>query len=149
MKDPKQTWKEVDRNGGGKILFNEFCDWAIRKNLDLEDDDNDDEDAASDINIPPHQYKTKPNFNLTGNSQQKRVKTSMSVRDQLYELVKENINNPKKLQEICQITTHVKIDFKQLIHQAKIQVMKERQANAQSETTKAEDLVLKRIEMSK
>jgi hypothetical protein len=54
MRDPKQTWKEVDRNGGGKILFNEFCDWAIHKNLDLEDDDNDDEDAASDINIPPH-----------------------------------------------------------------------------------------------
>ncbi len=142
MRDPKQTWNEVDRNGGGKVLFNEFCDWAIRKNLDLEDDDNDDEDAASDINIPPHQYKTKkqqPNFNLTGNSQQKRQKTAMSVRDQLYELVKDNINNPKKLQEICQMTTHVKIDFKQLIHQAKIQVMKERQASAQSATTKAED----------
>jgi hypothetical protein len=82
MRDPKKTWNEVDRNGGGKILFNEFCDWAIRKNLDLEDDDDDDEDAKSEINIPPHQYKTKPNFNITGTSQQaKRQKTPMSVRD--------------------------------------------------------------------
>jgi hypothetical protein len=24
------------------VLFSEFCDWAIKKNLDLEDDDNDD-----------------------------------------------------------------------------------------------------------
>ena len=73
----------------------------------------------------------------------------MALRDQLFELVKENLHNPKKLQEICRLNTHVKIDFQQLIHQAKIQVMKERQSVAQGATSKADDQVLKRIELSK
>lgn len=34
-----KTFKEVDKNEGGFILFDEFADWAIQKNLDLEDDD--------------------------------------------------------------------------------------------------------------
>lgn len=34
-------FKQVDKNGGGTILFDEFCAWAIKKNLDLEDDDDD------------------------------------------------------------------------------------------------------------
>ena len=29
----------IDKNGGGQILFNEFVDWALSKNLDLEDDE--------------------------------------------------------------------------------------------------------------
>jgi len=33
----------VDTNGGGAILFKEFCAWAIKKSLDMEDND-DDED---------------------------------------------------------------------------------------------------------
>ena len=33
------TFDEIDTNGGGKILFSEFCRWAIKKSLDLEDDD--------------------------------------------------------------------------------------------------------------
>ncbi len=41
MSDPTLTWKEIDLNAGGKILFDEFCQWAILKNLDLEDDDDD------------------------------------------------------------------------------------------------------------
>ncbi len=44
----------MDRNGGGKVLFDEFCDWAIRMNLDLDDDDDDDEDSEVDIIVPPH-----------------------------------------------------------------------------------------------
>ena len=32
-------FNRIDVNGGGIILFNEFCDWAIKKSLDLEDDD--------------------------------------------------------------------------------------------------------------
>ena len=28
-----------DKDGGGMVLFVEFCDWAIKKNLDIEDDD--------------------------------------------------------------------------------------------------------------
>ena len=37
--DAEKTFKEIDTNAGGSILFDEFCDWAIKKNLDLEDDD--------------------------------------------------------------------------------------------------------------
>jgi Ca2+-binding EF-hand superfamily protein len=37
--DPAATFSSIDTNGGGSILFDEFCHWAIKKNLDLEDDD--------------------------------------------------------------------------------------------------------------
>lgn len=37
----EKEFKSIDRNGGGSILFDEFCKWAIKKNLDLEDDDDD------------------------------------------------------------------------------------------------------------
>ena len=43
MSNPEKNWREADRDGGGKILFIEFCDWAIKKNLDLDDDDDDDD----------------------------------------------------------------------------------------------------------
>ena len=33
---------KIDKNGGGQILFNEFVDWALEKNLDIEDDIDDD-----------------------------------------------------------------------------------------------------------
>ena len=32
-------FKLIDTNGGGIVLFDEFADWAIKKELDLEDDD--------------------------------------------------------------------------------------------------------------
>ena len=31
-------FNQLDKNKAGMILFNEFIDWALRKNLDLEDD---------------------------------------------------------------------------------------------------------------
>ncbi|GAB5360037.1 hypothetical protein AAMO2058_000593100 [Amorphochlora amoebiformis] len=37
--DPKSAFKSIDKNGGGFILFNEFCDFAIALSLDLEDDE--------------------------------------------------------------------------------------------------------------
>merc|ERR1712013_279413 len=37
--DVEASFREIDTNGGGSILFDEFCAWAIKKNLDLEDDD--------------------------------------------------------------------------------------------------------------
>ena len=37
--DMEATFKEVDINGGGMILFSEFVRWAINRSLDLEDDD--------------------------------------------------------------------------------------------------------------
>merc|ERR1712240_206355 len=37
--DPEADFKSIDTNGGGSILFDEFCQWAIKKSLDLEDDE--------------------------------------------------------------------------------------------------------------
>ena len=45
MSNPEKKWREADRDGGGQILFIEFCDWAIKNQLDLDDDDDDDNDA--------------------------------------------------------------------------------------------------------
>ena len=42
MSNPDKMWKECDRDGGGMVLFIEFCDWAVKKHLDLEDDDDED-----------------------------------------------------------------------------------------------------------
>ena len=39
--DAEEEFKKIDTNNGGSILFDEFCKWAITKNLDLEDDDDD------------------------------------------------------------------------------------------------------------
>ncbi len=44
VSNPEKLWREADRDGGGQVLFIEFCDWAIKKNLDLDDDDDDDND---------------------------------------------------------------------------------------------------------
>lgn len=37
--DPEAEFNQIDTNGGGVILFEEFCSWAISKSLDIEDDD--------------------------------------------------------------------------------------------------------------
>ena len=37
--DPVKEFNKIDTNHGGAILFDEFCSYAIKKNLDLEDDD--------------------------------------------------------------------------------------------------------------
>ena len=37
--DPSAEFKKIDKNQGGYILFDEFCEWAIKKNLDLENED--------------------------------------------------------------------------------------------------------------
>lgn len=39
--DAEEEFKAIDTNGGGIILFDEFCKWAITRSLDLEDDDDD------------------------------------------------------------------------------------------------------------
>merc|ERR1712146_242386 len=33
--NPEAEFKAIDKNGGGIILFDEFADWALRKQLDL------------------------------------------------------------------------------------------------------------------
>ena len=35
----KQLFKQADRDGQGCILFDEFVEWAIKKNLDIDTDD--------------------------------------------------------------------------------------------------------------
>lgn len=39
IKDADAEFKKIDTNGGGSIMFDEFCAYAIAKDLDLEDDD--------------------------------------------------------------------------------------------------------------
>ena len=36
MADPEQEFKNLDKNGGGQILFREFCEWSVRKHLEFE-----------------------------------------------------------------------------------------------------------------
>ena len=43
IEDPVAEFKKIDKNGSGNIMFEEFCEYAIQKNLDLEDDDDFDE----------------------------------------------------------------------------------------------------------
>jgi len=49
VNDPSETFAQIDTNGGGSILFDEFCHWAISKNLDLEDDDDFFDESMKDI----------------------------------------------------------------------------------------------------
>ena len=39
VEDPEQTFKNIDTNGGGEILFDEFAEWVISQGLDDEDED--------------------------------------------------------------------------------------------------------------
>jgi hypothetical protein len=39
MSDPGAQWKECDKDGAGMVLFAEFCDWAIKMNLNVQGDD--------------------------------------------------------------------------------------------------------------
>jgi hypothetical protein len=41
--NPEKTFKEIDDNGGGILLFDEFSEFCIESSLDL-DDDKDEED---------------------------------------------------------------------------------------------------------
>lgn len=45
IENPAAEFKSIDKNNTGSIMFDEFCEYAIHKNLDLEDDDDFDEKA--------------------------------------------------------------------------------------------------------
>jgi Ca2+-binding EF-hand superfamily protein len=82
--NPQESFKEIDSDGGGKVLFDEFCVWAANKNLDIDDDDDfsmSSEDAQkltnSDIKIKSEQktegFKNQNNddtsdFNIVNNN---------------------------------------------------------------------------------
>jgi len=36
MENPKATFQEIDFDWSGTITFDEFCDWSIKKNLDMD-----------------------------------------------------------------------------------------------------------------
>eukprot|EP00347_Sterkiella_histriomuscorum_P016183 403354171 len=74
-------------------------------------------------------------------------KRTLGFRDQLIEQIKENIHNPKILKELQQKNTHIKVDFNQLIHQAKLLIVKENKQK--SKTSTVEDEISKRIENSR
>ena len=38
IEDLEAEFDFIDTNGGGQVLFNEFIDWALAKDLDIEDD---------------------------------------------------------------------------------------------------------------
>ena len=43
--NPEAEFHKIDKNKGGSIMFDEFAEYAIKKNLDLEDDDDFDDKA--------------------------------------------------------------------------------------------------------
>ena len=43
--NPEEEFNKIDKNKGGSIMFDEFSEYAIQKNLDLEDDDDFDDKA--------------------------------------------------------------------------------------------------------
>jgi hypothetical protein len=48
IEDPKSAFDGIDIEGNGEILFQEFCHWAIQKNMELEcEDENFDDEALS------------------------------------------------------------------------------------------------------
>jgi hypothetical protein len=61
IKDPAEVFAQIDIDGGGMILFDEFADWAIRKQLDLPDDD-DAENAGGGAGVS----RTGPDIKVRG-----------------------------------------------------------------------------------
>jgi len=39
INDAQKSYNEIDIDASGKVNFDEFCSWAIKKHLDIEDDD--------------------------------------------------------------------------------------------------------------
>merc|ERR1711881_87594 len=48
IEDMEAEFDKIDANAGGQILFTEFVDWALEKNLDLEDDVDQEEAAPAE-----------------------------------------------------------------------------------------------------
>ena len=59
--DPSAEFALIDRNGGGEILFDEFCDWALSRHLATfaADDEELDEQLASNVKTSKHRVKKK------------------------------------------------------------------------------------------
>merc|ERR1712223_1345171 len=55
IEDLEAEFEKIDTNAGGQILFTEFVDWALEKNLDIEDDVDVEETAPAE----PEEEKTE------------------------------------------------------------------------------------------
>jgi len=65
VEDMEAEFNIIDDNGGGIILFDEFCEWALAKKLDLEDDiELTDEAITTSTLIPKPTALTKENNEL-------------------------------------------------------------------------------------
>ena len=49
VEDPEAEFKAIDTNGGGQILFDEFCDWALHKGLDYDPDMIEDTETSNEV----------------------------------------------------------------------------------------------------
>ena len=47
--DPEKEFQKIDTNGEGSVSFEEFCQYAIKKSLDLEEDDGFDDDELKNL----------------------------------------------------------------------------------------------------
>jgi len=61
MSDPQKQWSKCDADGFGKVLFDEFCNWAITRSLDLDDDD-DVTDSDIEVNQIDRDEQNKQNL---------------------------------------------------------------------------------------
>ena len=62
MSNPEAEWKKCDADGKGMVLFDEFCNYAIQRSLDLDDDDD-----VTDSDLEVQQ-------NFRGNKAQERTR---------------------------------------------------------------------------
>ncbi|TNV86076.1 hypothetical protein FGO68_gene9698 [Halteria grandinella] len=93
----------------------------------------------------PDNMLTIPNYGQMSEASSKRQ--SYSIRDQLMDQIKECLHQPKKLDEIKQANLHLRIDFNTLVHQAKLQKIKEQKQP--SVTNEVENGIMKRMEQNK
>jgi hypothetical protein len=70
--DVEAAFNEIDSDGHGMILFDEFSNWAIAKHLDLEDDD-EHEEGAVELKV---QEKYDASRNIAREHEQNRAKRS-------------------------------------------------------------------------
>lgn len=62
ISDPEAAFREIDIDGGGQVLFDEFCNWAATHNLDIEDDDDLKLSAEDMRRIQNSDYRAPRNF---------------------------------------------------------------------------------------
>ena len=60
--EAEAVFNHIDSNGGGYVMFDEFCIWAITRNLDLEDDDDFEDEEFDQLAQKDRQRMTSRNL---------------------------------------------------------------------------------------